>query len=387
MFIENISTEVALYLILYGAMGMAGGIIAVYLLLRRGNAFAKDVTPPLRLRRWAAAFYAATMLSHVWWFLFYFISNEVFSVAHIVTAMLDVITLTVTITGTQLAMLQDRRRPVWPVLVAAVPFAVVGTAFILHPTDLLVRIFIGYFLTVYVLFAVYIFFALRQYRRWLYDNYADLENKRIWLSLVLFLGILLLFVLYAFENGSLAISYASVAIQSVIFTLLLWRIETLPKLGDAPVAEASQAAQPPICKEQRAAAAITANIDVDNMERLLEEHCRATALYLQHDLTVTQLAKAIGTNRFYLSQYFTSKGTTYNAYINDLRIRHFVSRYRETVATGQPVTAQQLAKDSGYRSYSTFSLAFKQRMGQSVTAWIHEPPALPAQPDAASAQH
>jgi len=33
-------------------------------------------------------------------------------------------------------------------------------------------------------------------------------------------------------------------------------------------------------------------------------------------------------------------------------------------------TAQQLAHESGYRNYSTFSLAFKQRMGQTVTAWM-----------------
>ena len=49
-----------------------------------------------------------------------------------------------------------------------------------------------------------------------------------------------------------------------------------------------------------------------------------------------------------------------------------MSLYREATATGQTVTAQQLANDSGYRSYSTFSLAFKQRMGQSVTAWMRE---------------
>ena len=36
------------------------------------------------------------------------------------------------------------------------------------------------------------------------------------------------------------------------------------------------------------------------------------------------------------------------------------------------VVAQQLASESGYRSYSTFSLAFKQRTGQSVTVWMHD---------------
>jgi hypothetical protein len=79
-----------------------------------------------------------------------------------------------------------------------------------------------------------------------------------------------------------------------------------------------------------------------------------------------------GTNRLYLSHYFSRKGITYNAYINDLRINHFMHLYREAAQTGQPIIAQQLAKESGYRSYSTFSLAFKQRIGLSVSAWMHE---------------
>ena len=82
------------------------------------------------------------------------------------------------------------------------------------------------------------------------------------------------------------------------------------------------------------------------------------------------MAKAIGTNRTYLSLYFVRKETTYNAYINDLRIRHFVGLYREAVAARRPITAQQLALMSGYHSYSTFSLAFKQRMGLSVKDWM-----------------
>ena len=91
---------------------------------------------------------------------------------------------------------------------------------------------------------------------------------------------------------------------------------------------------------------------------------------MQHDLTVSQLAQAVGVNRLYLSQYFSRQGMSYNAYINDLRIQHFVRLYREAVAAGYSFTAQQLANDSGYQSYSTFSLAFKQRMGQTVTAWM-----------------
>ena len=91
-----------------------------------------------------------------------------------------------------------------------------------------------------------------------------------------------------------------------------------------------------------------------------------------HDLTLQQLAQNIGINRFYLSQYFSRQSITYNTYINNLRINYFISRYNELSKANQPIVAQELANESGYRSYSTFSLAFKQRTGQSVTAWMRE---------------
>ena len=61
---------------------------------------------------------------------------------------------------------------------------------------------------------------------------------------------------------------------------------------------------------------------------------------------------------------------TYNAYINGLRIQHFVRLYQEAVAADRPFTALQLAQESGFRSYSTFAAAFKQRMGQTVKIWM-----------------
>lgn len=45
---------------------------------------------------------------------------------------------------------------------------------------------------------------------------------------------------------------------------------------------------------------------------------------------------------------------------------------QELAAAHEPIVAQQLAQESGYRCYSTFSAAFKQRMHKSVTAWMRE---------------
>ena len=48
MSIEHISTEMILFFIIYGVTGVIPLIAAVYLLLRRGNAFAPGVEPPVR---------------------------------------------------------------------------------------------------------------------------------------------------------------------------------------------------------------------------------------------------------------------------------------------------------------------------------------------------
>lgn len=53
------------FITLYGGVTMLNVVAALYLLLRRGNAIAPDVTSPVRLRRWAAAFLLVAAVSHV----------------------------------------------------------------------------------------------------------------------------------------------------------------------------------------------------------------------------------------------------------------------------------------------------------------------------------
>ena len=362
MSLEQITTELLVFFLIYGGAAMAAFIACIYLLLRKGNAFAEGITPPVRLRYWAAAFFAVASLGHIWWLLFYIYSGDANGVSCMVLSILDCVGLMTTIPGTLLAMLQDRKRKVWPVITATIPYAVFLGLNIAYPDRHFAKIAITYVMLLYVAFSIYMVFAVKQYGRWLRDNYADLEHKEVWLSHVLVIVILLVLVTYGFDGGNLTISYLVQITELILFSFLLWRIETLPQLDNIPVEQQEQTepqAQQPL--------AIPSNI-----EQLLDEHCVGTQLYLQHDLTLLQLAQAIGTNRYYLSQYFSRQGITYNTYINDLRIDHFMKLYREAVAAQKPVTAQQLASDSGYRSYSTFSLAFKQRMGQSVTVWMRD---------------
>ena len=366
MFLEHISADTILFFILYGITGVVPLIAAVYLLLRRGNAIAPGVTPPVRLRRWTASFFIVSTLAHVWWLLFYIYSGDLHSMGYLVLAMVDCVLLFATFAGMLLAMLQDRRRHVWPALVAVIPFVILGGVYLVYPSSLLEKITAAYLLLVGLLFTGYMVFAIRQYGRWLNDNYADLENKKVWLSQAVALVCMLLFVLYVLATDMVFIWLVHI-FELVLVVLLLWRVETLPLLVEKNVLEQTDTSSEP---ENSNPSPIISNIDLAQIERLLKERCVDTQLYLQHDLTLQQLAQTIGTNRFYLSQYFSRQSITYNTYINNLRINHFINRYQEVASTGQNVVAQRLASESGYRSYSTFSLAFKQRMGQSVTAWM-----------------
>ena len=377
-----------LFFILYGISGVVPLLAALYLLLRPVNAIAPGTTPPVRLRRWTAAFFAFTALSHLWWLLFIIFSLDFESLCYQLIILTDTMLLLTTIAGTMLSMLQDRRRPMWPVLVAMLPFVALFGLYFAFPSDLLKLTIMAYLMLLSVAFAVYMVFAIRRYDRWLNDNYADLEHKRVWLSQVVAFLCMLVFVLYEVSEDMVLIFCLHI-VDLVLVFLLLWRVETLPQLDALAVktytpsapdrlasAEPAESAYVPetmpiMATQPEQPSADPISIDVDQMEQLLKEHCEATRLYLEKDLTLQMLAQVVGTNRSYLSQYFSRKGFTYNTYINSLRINHFISRCRELDAAGQDIPIQQLALESGFGSYRTFSRAFLQRTGKSVTAWMN----------------
>ena len=63
---EQITPLSVLYLLLHGAGTAVAIVLCLYLLLCRGKAIAPDITPPARLRRWAAALFGVMALAHVW---------------------------------------------------------------------------------------------------------------------------------------------------------------------------------------------------------------------------------------------------------------------------------------------------------------------------------
>ena len=373
--------EDAIFGMLYAVVTVLAALGCVYLLFRRGNAFAADVTPPLRLRRWAAAFLAVIALGHVWYLPGTMMADgEAVERWTLIGGLLDCLLTIPVALVVMLCMLQDKRRPLWPVWLAMVPLVILMAWSVVTRSYALMPWMQGYFLLASIGFMIYMVFEVRQYGRWLRDNYADLEHKEVWQSLLVLAVIMFLFVYYVTGYGSITYEYIIQVSGLLLIGHLLWRVETLQDLNlpissenivvaDATPIDDSDAMDTMIATEETEEADASLSVR-NNIGPLLRQHCEEPQLYLQYDLTLTQLATLIGVNRSYLSKHFALQGMTYNAYINDLRIRHFVSLCQERAAAHQPLSIQQLSLESGFRSYSTFNGAFKQVMHTTATEWL-----------------
>jgi len=308
------------FVILYGVVMGLSVAAALYLLLRRSNAIAPGVTPPKRLRLWATAIMLENVFSHILWLL-YFCHPSL--PAYILVCTLDILLLIPIIAGFLLSMLQDRHRPVWPVALALIPAVVLSTLGIICQDEAFMVWLRLYVIAFSALFMVFMFFAVRRYGRWLRDNYADLENKEVWHSFLILAVFVLSSIVYIFASEQTTfLIYLLEFVCIVIMGLLLWRVETLQSLSESTAEEVQEPAE-------EAQKALAPPASPTKMDTLLKKYCEDKQLYLQNDLTLAQLAQAVGTNRTYLSQHFAQQGITYNAYINGLRIRHFVRLYQK----------------------------------------------------------
>lgn len=244
------------FIALYCVAAFAALVAAAYLLWRRGNAFMQEKGPEnmvtietpngplrldfgvrssLRLRRWTAALMVAIVASHVWWYgVGQWCLEDDRLVRNIVNIALDYVTLIPLVMAVLLAMLQDRRRPLWPWLVAEASVVLAGAVGIVLRDE-----FWGYDVSYYcqlaivAAFIVYYAVAVRHYGRWLRDNYADLEHKEVWQSLLFAVGLFLVYQVYTSNGGELLREYLSQVITLVIIAFLVWRVETLEELTES----------------------------------------------------------------------------------------------------------------------------------------------------------
>ena len=81
-------------------------------------------------------------------------------------------------------------------------------------------------------------------------------------------------------------------------------------------------------------------------------------VYLDPNLSIVALAREIGSNKSYLSEYINRGGKTFYEYVNDYRISESCRLIEEKAAEGIRMPLAEVAQRSGFNSISSFNRHF-----------------------------
>ncbi|GEM_PF-3571724 len=212
-----------------------------------------------------------------------------------------------------------------------------------------------------ILFFLFIFIKqTKSYREYVLSEYSDLTNRDVlWLIhavwFVAFYGFL--YVASRLLHSTYILMFAYV-LTWIVMAYFVYYIENLKPISEALRNDIS-------ASEKEIPTAELAGLDL-----LLRTECEEKMLFLQTDLTIANLADAIGSNRTYLWKHLSQKGLNFNTYINSLRIKYAKNLLQKT----PNLTTKELAKSCGFGSESAFRRVFVDLCGCSISqfcAQIH----------------
>lgn len=227
----------------------------------------------------------------------------------------------------------------------SLPFAAFSVAYVLWPTEVVKDAYVA-FLWCYA-WAVVIFgyVRTRKYLNYVRSNYSNIDDIDVsWLRPV-FLFAIASQLLWLFTS-----LYAKVPVDVLyyVFTIVMWLMVLHYSWNFHPIV---------ICEETLTTQVNRQPIVQGEMERIVEDQ----KLYLNSGLTLGELAKIMGTNRTYVSNYLSMvRGQTFYDYINQLRIEKASLPMMEE---HPEYTLEYVAEQSGFGSISTFRRAFVKQMG------------------------
>ena len=101
----------------------------------------------------------------------------------------------------------------------------------------------------------------------------------------------------------------------------------------------------------------------------MEKYFIEKEAYLQKNLCLDDIAKALNTNRTYISQLFSKElNTTFYDYVNEYR----VEKAKKLLLNYPMYTLKSLAEECGFSSYTTFVKYFEKKENKNPAEWKKE---------------
>lgn len=236
-----------------------------------------------------------------------------------------------------------------PFLLSVIAYAIFARQWIVDVTFIFV---IGYS----ICFLIYIAFAVRRYNRMLNENYSNTERVHVrWLKGV---AVMLLICLIVWTYSCYFSTWVADSVYQLVL-LTMWATALY-------FADRQQTPQftPP---QQELSKSLNDSILSELSERKLQELIEQDRIWLEPQLTLSDLAARVGTNRTYLSNYLNKTlHTTFYDYINGFRMEAAVKQLEDPDLTA---TMVEVAESCGFNSLSTFRRVFIRAKGCSFVEY------------------
>lgn len=286
---------------------------------------------------------------------------------YVVTSMVTAL-MTISVTSwAYMAYLQQgvRQKILQPLFLLAPTVLTIWYA--VDPSETLLNAFNGIFTLEWMLLAVYYIVLYRRFAHDLKVNYSSISSSMLhglhvqWAMSIITLIVFTLCVTY----DSLLWNSINILVNAIAAAVFVYTSEHMMPIPEKD--EEFPTASPNEDERQSVDDTITStdsNNQGINIAEALRNECEAKQLFCNPDLTLADLALAIGTNRTYLGEWFTDNDTTFYQYINTLRIRHAADLLLTT-----DKTIKEIQIESGFSSRTTFSKYFAEYHGCSPTVY------------------
>lgn len=295
-------------------------------------------------------------------------NDELTDFVYVVTSMVTALmTISVTSWAYMAYLQQGVKQKILQPLILLAP-TVLTICYTVAPTEMLIDAFNAVFALEWLLLVGY---YIVQYRRFAHDlkvYYSSISRSMLhglymqWA--VSFLALVVFALCVTFD--SILMNSINMLVNTFAVCVLVYTSEHMMPIPEKE--EEHTPAASPHKDETQSVEHPTTPTDSDNqginIAEALRNECEAKLLFCNPDLTLADLALAIGTNRTYLGEWFTGNDTTFYQYINTLRIRRAAD-----LLTSTDRTIKEVQVDSGFSSRTTFSKYFAEYHGCSPTAY------------------
>lgn len=230
----------------------------------------------------------------------------------------------------------------------AIPFVLFMLVYILCPTTLVVDVYLA-FLTIGGLSMLAIGYTKAiKYIKYIRNNYSNIEELDIsWVKYVCIIAAILQILWLCASLLGKEISDCFYYALNIVFSQII--VAHCRKLKPIML----QAEEPGLVPEERIYA----------FEGVVEKMVEDEQLYLNPNLSLADLTRRLGTNRTYLSDYFTNvKGISFYDFVNSMRIN---KKSVPMIKEHPEYTFDYVAMQSGFNSLSTFRRAFVKFTGKT----------------------